>query len=340
MFFLFLGQNERMNWAGRLSILALALLAPAVPCLAQARDDAAAERPAVAYAVDGRLHLATESGQIVQKISALLQIGDFAISPDLNTVVFASPGPGVLGGPFFILDVANGLIEPMMPDPYFNDGSIDELVQFYTDPEFSPDGRQVVFATHAYGEGNDVQFSGPLAILDLTTRETSIVRSTVGSDGLPLGNMRHPHWSPDGKQILGNIEGQAFVTDAQGQALSEVIIPESELSRSGSSYGMAAIGWLGAGCVLYQAGEDPERDPARILRMSTGATSLAAGMLRLPEDRLRGVRGLAGRLRLFDDAEGYRVEGPGGNWVVRGDPEITFARLLPQRDDPIPEECK
>ena len=47
----------------------------------------------------------------------------------------------------------------MMPDSYFNDGSIGELVEFYTDPEFSPDGQKVVFATHAFGDGNDVHGS-------------------------------------------------------------------------------------------------------------------------------------------------------------------------------------
>jgi WD40-like Beta Propeller Repeat len=326
----------------RLVVLGL-LLAPSGRCVAQDPAAAAAQQPAVAYAVDGMLYLATESGRIVQKISTLLPIGDFAISPDLKTVVFASAGPGITGGPFFILDVPSGAIDPMMPDPYFNDDSVaGDLAEFYTDPEFSPDGKWVVFATHAYGDGNEVQLSGPLAFLDLETREVSILGSTVGSDGLPLGYMRNPHWSPDGKQILGNIEGHAFVADVEGKALSEILIPDNELIRSADSYGMYGIGWLGAGCVLYQAGETPERDPARMFRTSTQATSPAAAMLGLTEDQLRGLRGLSGRLRMFFDPEGYRVEGPGGTWLIHGDREITFARLLPALDEPtsIPEQCR
>jgi hypothetical protein len=120
------------------------------------------------------------------------------------------------------------------------------------------------------------------------------------------------------------------------------MIPESELSPLGTSYGAYAIGWLGAGCVLYQAGEEPERDPARVLRISTQATSPAAAMLRLPEDSLRGLRGFSGRLRLLADPEGYRVQGPAASWLIRGDREITFAHLLPQRDGAgaIPSECR
>jgi hypothetical protein len=324
----------------QLSILALILATSAAACMAQARGTAAA-RPAVAYSTDGLLYLATETGQVVQTIEAELPIGDFAISPDLKMVVFAPPHPGKIGAPLFILDVASGAIEAMDPDPYFNDDSVSELAEFYSDPEFSPDGTQVVFATHAFGEGSEVQMSGPLAVLDLAMHKVNILRSTVGANGLPLGLIREPHWSPDGKQILGNIEGHVFVTDAGGQVLSEVFIPASELGQSADSYGVYAIGWLGPGCVLYQAGEAPQRDPARVLRMSTQGTSPAATMLRLPEESLFGLRGLSGRLRLIADPEGFRAESPAGNWTIRGDAETTFARLLPQRDAGlVPPDCR
>jgi hypothetical protein len=323
--------------------MALVWLAAGSCCVGQTLG-APGARPAVAYTVDGVLHLATETGQVVQRIEPEVPIGDFAISPDLRTVVFAPPHPGEVGGPLLILDVASGNIEPMMPDPYFNDASVSDIAAYYSDPEFSPDGTQVVFAAHAAAEGSEVQTSGPLAVLDLESRQVSILRSTVGANGLPLGQMGAAHWSPDGKQILGNIEGHVFVADVAGSRLDELIIPEGELSQSADSYGRYAIGWLGSACVLYQTGEEPERDPARILRMSTRATLLAAAMLGLPEDSLRGLRGLAGRLRLFADPAGYRVEGPGGNWVIRGDSgEDTFVRLLPQRDagaDSIPADCR
>jgi hypothetical protein len=296
----------------------------------------------VAYAVDGVLYLATESGRVVQTIETELPMGDFAISQDLKTVVFSLPHPGESGGPFFILDVSTGALERMKPDPYFNDDSVADLAEYYADPDFSPGGERVVFATHASAIGSDVQMSGPLAILELAPREITILRSTVGESGLPLGYMSAPRWSPDGKQVLGNIEGHALVTDSDGGNLREVVIPEGEWSQSSQSYGMYAIGWLGAGCVLYQAGDDSERDPSRIVQLSAGRTSQAAEMLRLPEESLRGVRDFAGRLWVRSDPSGFRVEGPGISWLIRGDAETTYVRLLPQRDGAtaVPADCR
>jgi hypothetical protein len=168
----------------------------------------------------------------------------------------------------------------MGPDPYFNDASVAELAEFYADPDFSPGGERVVFATHASAEGSEVQMSGPLAILDLKTREITILKGTVGADGLPLGYMRDPHWSPDGRQVLGH-RGTRIRNRSRWTRFGGSGDPESEFSRSSQSYGMYAIGWLGSGCVLYQAGDDLERDPARVLRMNTRRTSPAAETLRL-----------------------------------------------------------
>jgi hypothetical protein len=335
------------NWHRALLFLLLAW-APAASCLGQTTG-ATAKQPAVAYAVDGSLHLATESGQVLRKIGTRVPIGDFAISPDLKTVVFAIAVPGLVGGPFFILDVASGAIEPMTADPYFNDDSVaGDPAEFYTDPEFSPDGKQVVFAAHSRPEGSELQLSGPLEFLNIGTRKISIVKSTLAPDGLPFGYIRNPHWSPDGKQILGNMEGHAFVTDAEwkpdpsAQAPAELMIPESEVSQAAASYGAYAIGWLGLGCVLYQAGEDPASDPARVFQLRTQGTLPAAEMLKLPEQAVRGMRGFSGRLRLFPGEAGFRVEGPGISWMIRGDSETTFVRLLPQPDVDglISAECR
>jgi hypothetical protein len=318
----------------------MALLLAAIPAVARAQASPA-EQAAMAYALEGVLYLAAESGRVVQTIRSELPIGDFAISPDLKTVVFSLPHPGESGGPLLLLNVTNGGIEPVKPDPYFNDDSVTDIAAFYSDPDFSPDGKYVVFATHAAAEGSEVQMSGPLAILDVSSGEIAILGSTVGESGLPLGYLTHPRWSPDGKRILANIEGLAFVTDAEGRERAQVAIPESELSQSAQSYGMHAIGWLGSGCVLYQAGEDPGRDPARIATLRTGRTAPAATMLRLPEASLRGVSDFAGRLRARPDPEGFRIEGPDVSWLIRGDAETTYVRLLPPPgDQQVPDDCK
>jgi hypothetical protein len=123
-----------------------------------------------------------------------------------------------------------------------------------------------------------------------------------------------------------------------------VIIPASELSQSSDSYGMFAIGWLGSGCVLYQAGEDAGHDPARVFKLRTQETVPAAEMLRLPEESLRGVRDFSGKLRMFSDPAGFRVEGPGASWLIRGDSESSYAHLLPAGDGAgagqIPSDCR
>jgi hypothetical protein len=124
--------------------------------------------------------------------------------------------------------------------------------------------------------------------------------------------------------------------------MAEAKIPENEFSQSGNSYGMHAIGWLGAACVLYQAGEASEIDAARVLLMSTQTTSPAAAILQLPEDGLRGLRDLSGGLRIVSAPEGYRVEGAAGSWLIRGNHEEILARLLPLRGDSgeIPANCR
>ena len=61
----------------------------------------------------------------------------------------------------------------------------------------------------------------------------------------------------------------------------------------------------------------------------------------VPAESLNGVREFSGVLRLFVDDAGFRVEGPGTSWLIRGDSEISYAHLLPQRGgaSQIPSSC-
>jgi hypothetical protein len=68
-------------------VLGWLLLAVVMPPAAAQGQAKAGEQPAVAYAVDGVLYLATESGRVVQTVKTELPIGNFAISPNLGTVV-------------------------------------------------------------------------------------------------------------------------------------------------------------------------------------------------------------------------------------------------------------
>ena len=190
------------------------------------------ERPAVAYAVDGVLYLATESGEVVQKIEVEYPIGDFAISPDLKTVVFAPPHPGEEGGPLFVLDVASGNMELVMPDPYFNDDSVaGDFALFYSDPEFSPDGKQVVFATHAYGDGNEVQLSGLLVSAGYRdARNQASWAAPSSPTGCRWGTSAIRTGHPTANRFFGNVEGHSSLTDAaqSKNCSTEVILPAGE----------------------------------------------------------------------------------------------------------------
>jgi dipeptidyl aminopeptidase/acylaminoacyl peptidase len=310
---------------------------------AQLRSQSSGDgKPAVAYSYKGILYLTTESGRPLKAVKTKLSIGEFTVSPDERFVVFSPPrDPEVTGGPLWLLTIATGALERLPPDPFYNDTHGKKQIEFYADPEFSPTGESVVFVVHGRRTGDLVQTKGPVALIDLETHKVRILKDSLGSDGLPLGFASDLHWSPDGKRILLNYEGNSSITDVDGTKLTDLVIPETEVSRSSLSYGMHALNWLGSRCVLYQAGDDPERDPTRVLNLSTGKTTGAAKVLNLPEQPLRGVLAFSGQLWVRRYASRYRVDGPSISWLVPGDSATTHVRILRRsNEDSIPAGCK
>jgi hypothetical protein len=300
------------------------------------------ENPSVAYSYKGVLYLTRESGRVLRAVKTTLPIGEFAVSHDGKLVIFSPPRSAKLtGGPLCILNIATGVLERVPSDPFYNDRPGRKRIEFYADPEFAPDDKSVVFAAHGRGTGDLVEKNGPFAIFDLATRHIRILKNSLGNDGFPIGFPYDPHWSTDGKQILLNYEGHSSITDAGGTTLTDLVIPENEISQSPLSYGMYSVGWLGPGCVLYEAGEDPDRDPARILNLSTGTTTSAADLLKLPEQSLRGILAFSGQHWVRRHGSRYRVDGPGVSWLIPGDSATTHVRILRKSsEDSIPDGCR
>lgn len=127
------------------------------------------EGPAIAYESDGILHVVTATGHEVRVIRTKLKVGGFAISPDIDKVVFTplSQKPDLYGGQLFLLQGAN---EPelLTHGPYYNKSQ--HPPEVYSDPDYAPDGDRVVFSIHSQPTGNLVEASGPFAVLELKTK--------------------------------------------------------------------------------------------------------------------------------------------------------------------------
>jgi len=302
--------------------LLIAMITSAWYASAQVAD----RKAEIAYSYQGVVYLATATGRNLRVIKSPVPIGDFALSPDLQFVVFAKPyKKDVTGGALWIFNISTNELKPMPPDPYYNRYWKGARREFYADPEFSPDGGYVVFAAHSQATGDAVESSGPFEILSLQTREIRILKDTLDDQLQPLGYAYAPHWSPDGQQILINFDGAASITNVAGTRLRDLDIPEAEYSSEG--YGMFAIGWFGSRCVLYETGDDPDRDPARILNLNTGKTTLAATVLHLPERSLLGIEAFSDGIRVQRGSK-YRVENLNSSWQVPGDTNTTYVRLI------------
>ena len=171
--------DHRMRTSERfLLIVVLALSIPPVWC-----QQSGIAKPSVAYSHKGVLYLASESGQVLRAVETKPPVGVFVISPDGQTVVFAPFKPKEYGGRLYRLSLMTGQTELLTHGPYFNKWPGEGGPEVYDDPDFSPDGKRVVFAIHGQATGDIVEASGPLAVMDLGMRKMTLVRSTLTVNG-------------------------------------------------------------------------------------------------------------------------------------------------------------
>lgn len=111
-----------------------------------------------------------------------------------GTLVFQSDRPGRAA--IFTLDLANGQVRQLSGDPRWTEEK----------PRWSPDGRQVVFASNrAHYEGPSPESGTPDLDLYLVNADgTGRRRLTTAA-----ANESDPSWAPDGKSVVFSADGES-----------------------------------------------------------------------------------------------------------------------------------
>ena len=128
---------------------------------------------------DGILWRARRDGSDrVQLTNPPLQPLWLSWSPDGSQIVFMAPSPQ--GYKAWIVPSGGGSPQRLLP----------EDTGQQTDPNWSPDGRRMIFATNLSGNTNR---DSAIKILDVASHQVTLLPSSIG--------MFSPRWSPDGQSI-------------------------------------------------------------------------------------------------------------------------------------------
>jgi len=296
------------------------------------------ESPAVVYENNGVLHVATATGRSLHVIQTTLKIGSFAISPDAETVIFAplTARPDQYGGPLYLLR-NSGKPELVTHGTYYNKSR--RPPEIYSDPDFAPDGKRVVFSIHSQPTGDLVEASGPFAILELETKKVTILADTlhVPGEAWGVGFASSAFWSPDGRKILLNFEDGSALTDPEGKGLENL----SPLFK-GDDWS-SSLGWIGSQCVVYVTGKDyidARQQPARFLNLKTHATGALNSLLGLAPEQVTNLVTISGAIRVRRRGRDLLVESSAGQWTIPNTGKGTRIQILPRPSSEIPESCR
>lgn len=319
-----------------------------VPVIAQTSDE-----PVVAFVTESTLSFAASSGKITTKIDLDRPVYNFALSADRKLLVTVSADTAT-GGNLYLLNLQTHAQKKLTNGHlYFKAKDLDkDETEVYDDPQFSPDGRSLVFAIHTDnpGDGNDaINDSGPIAVMDLQTRKVRVLKSTenIGSEGLCFANT--PMWSLDGRRILFNCENGAFITDVGGTTTRQL---KFGTVQSPDGY---AVSWIGNGCVLtMQESEDQPTGQSKenllFLNLSTSEAQSSVALFAAPNRPTAGLIEASESTFIRRVDSGLSVETDGKTWSF---PEIRweFKDRYSWRNPPahilggwkpssIPQECK
>jgi len=254
--------------------------------------------PRVAYVREGTLYMITASGKVVETTKPDVAIHDFAISPDAGRVAFSVRGRRHYGGPIYLLDLSTGHIAQLTAGLRSEHRLGSGEQEVYDEPDFSPDGGRIVFDVHYenQGDANDlVMASGPLAVMDLKTRQTRVLQTTKNVGGYGPAFANGPSWSPNGEKILVNFEVGAATVTSDGAHLTDL---SDQMTQGRDRVEPGAFGWFGNACVIYflneenRGGPDVPHQEVGILHLKTKSTEPASRLLGVPIELLAKADGL------------------------------------------------
>jgi Tol biopolymer transport system component len=266
--------------------------------------------PVVAFVTGTTLTLAAPSGQVVQKIDLKHPVYDFALSKDRRMLVEVAPD-SPHGGNLSLVDLSSRTQTPVTDGYRYFRYLNERETEVYADPQFSPDGKNIVFGIHGNtnDDGDDAEEnSGPFAVYNVASSKIRVLKSTAKIDEQGPCSEWNPMWSPDGKWILFNCENGAFITDAQGTTLRDL-----KLGTDGEAL-TSAVSWVGNGCVLYVQSHAnsstlvQERDGIRLFNLRTSQSQLSFVLPAVPKQSLTGLRESSDEAAIMQSSSGVAIE--------------------------------
>lgn len=323
--------NERQSM-NRLLLLALLFLV-AIPTVGWPHfAPATIPNKGVAYTSHGALIIKDAMGKTTRVIRTAIPIGSFSISPDRRSVVFAPPGQkcsahrlGRQGGALYLLTLATGQTRRLIP----TQTHIYDKRDVYADPDYSPNGSQIVFVIHRESCGDAVMTSGPYAVLDLRTAGVRVIASTLDPSGTGYGPAYgfNPRWSPNGQWILANFEDAFDLTTPSSKHLLGISTSKGWIPTPLSASGTAGVGWLGNGCVVFVATKGGQ-ESAYVLNLSTHRTEPLAKLLGIPSGRTTDLVAFSPTIWVQRLGNELEAESPSGSWEISNVDQNTYVQVI------------
>jgi Tol biopolymer transport system component len=303
--------------------------------LANAQGQTKPPLPVIAYSSGNDVVLISWEGKPIKTIKLPIEVGEFAIAPDQKSLAVIPPHDGKHGAKMFLFTVATRKLVTIPSQTIDKEAGADEV---YSEPQFSADGTKLLFATHAQADGDIVEGSGPLAILDLKTLRAKAIAATTRIGAGP-DFLSHPRWDSAGRQVLMNIEDTLAVVDTQANSMRRL---DHEVLENLLDW-TAGVSWIGTNCIFYESGSAPTRAKSTflILDLKTSKNYPAEKILGLSNDELRGVASFSLPYGVAKKNDGLALLTSGGKTESLSVPKVTTVQLIPPASGgDIPAECR